>query len=311
MIETERSRDSFPFMKLSAELRMMIYRVALRSNEPLLLSIEREKPTAQPAKPDVEKLTQDVLAKVRARHSNGQAPPGPSETWRRSVELADERTRTVASFHEALSDMLNQQNGPYGWQSRTQRTISITPSESTSHHEDATAQANLVPNILCLNRQVYREARSVLYSENIIKLELANSIFSLNSLRQPTRSLLKHIHVSINSYHDILDGFSDLVRLALRYCWGLQSLTICLPGGWPTFPTESTPDGKRGTPNVYANAFHILRWLPRTTKVTLEGDPNPEIIKVVEQCGRAVEELDEVRTRLLRDQHPVIDRRVY
>ena len=93
---------------------------------------------------------------------------------------------------------------------------------------------SLVPALLRVNKQIYREASRILYSENVMLLDLSNAIYSVNSLRQKTRSLFKHVKINIYSHHDILDGFSDLVRVGLRSCMGLQTLTIELPGGGST-----------------------------------------------------------------------------
>lgn len=293
---TDERQNSFPFMKLSAELRLMIYRMALRHEGPLLLSIHKPKPLVQEEEASSPTSTDDdVIAFL-----NDLPRVDPYSLRSRVPAAARQSTllnATTLGGHGVIAPVIPQQNTSEA--SRPRRTRARGPAVAKAKSKPVRAPTNLVPAILCLNRQIYREARSVLYSENIINLELDTSIFSVNSLRQPTRSLLKHIHVSIASYHDILDGFSDLVRLGLRYCWGLQVLTISLPGGWPNLPSENLPNGKKCTGNVYANAFHILRWLPKTTKIILEGDPSSEIKKVVEQCGRAAEELDEVSRHFL------------
>jgi hypothetical protein len=115
------------------------------------------------------------------------------------------------------------------------------------------------------------------------------------SLKQPSRSLIKHISLTVPSFHDILEGFADLVRLGLRYCWGLQTFTIALP----TFVPEDRYTISTGT-NVYANAFHILRWLPQETKVILDGGATDEIRKIVEENTKMAENLDKVWHHLVR-----------
>lgn len=146
----------------------------------------------------------------------------------------------------------------------------------------------VVPTILRLNQQIYKEARSVLYSANTFTLSLVSGIHTLSTLHQRSRSLIKHVILTIPSHHDILDGFADLVRLGLRYCWGLKTFKIILQA--------SLPDDGRMThaTSVYANAFHILRWLPRGCKVVLEGNVSEVVREVVREEGRLQSVLDEV-----------------
>ncbi|KAJ4991970.1 hypothetical protein SVAN01_02565 [Stagonosporopsis vannaccii] len=145
----------------------------------------------------------------------------------------------------------------------------------------------IVPTILRLNQQIYKEARSVLYSANTFYLSLASGTYTLSTLHQRSRSLIKHVVLTIPSHHDILDGFADLVRLGLRYCWGLSTFKIILQA--------RLPDDGRMThaTNVHANAFHILRWLPRGCKVLLEGNVSDIVMDVVREEGRLQSVLDE------------------
>ncbi|KAI4710620.1 hypothetical protein J4E89_004208 [Alternaria sp. Ai002NY15] len=147
----------------------------------------------------------------------------------------------------------------------------------------------IVPEILRLNKLIYREARQVLYSDNVFTLSLTSGIHTLSTLHQRSRSLIKHVVLTIPSHHDILDGFADLVRLGLRYCWGLKTFKIILQASLPD-------DGRvTGATSVYANAFHILRWLPRGCNVGLEGNVSDTVKRVVAEEGRLQAVLDEVR----------------
>lgn len=147
----------------------------------------------------------------------------------------------------------------------------------------------IVPQILRLNKLIYKEARQVLYSDNVFTLSLTSGIHTLSTLHQRSRSLIKHVVLTIPSHHDILDGFADLVRLGLRYCWGLKSFKIILQASLPD-------DGRvSGATSVYANAFHILRWLPRSCSVVLEGNVSDTVRRVVAEEGRLQNILDEVR----------------
>lgn len=103
--------------------------------------------------------------------------------------------------------------------------------------------------------------------------------------------MIRHIRLTIPSPSDILDEFSEIVRLALRYCWHLQSLTIIVPFAL----TRNDQDNPlHSTIHMYANAFNILRWLPRSTHVILEGDVCEEIRNTVRQNATLAKELDDV-----------------
>jgi hypothetical protein len=146
----------------------------------------------------------------------------------------------------------------------------------------------ILPAILRLNAQTHKEARQLLYAENTFVLSLASGVHTLATLHQRSRSLIKHAILTIPSHHDILDGFADLVRLGLRYCWGLKTFRIILEASLPD-------DGRvSGATNVYANAFHILRWLPRGCQVVLEGCVSEAVRWVVCEEGRLMSMLDEV-----------------
>jgi hypothetical protein len=147
----------------------------------------------------------------------------------------------------------------------------------------------ILPAILRLNHQTYKEARQVLYGDNVFTLSLSSGIYTLSSLHQRSRSLIKHVVLSIPSHYDILDGFADLVRLGLRYCWGLETFKIILPA-------DLADEGRLPSPttSVYANAFHILRWLPRGCSVELEGNVSEPMRRVVAEEGRLQTALDEV-----------------
>lgn len=156
-------------------------------------------------------------------------------------------------------------------------------------HEDP-----LNPALLLVSKQVHSEARPVLYSENNFVLQLDSAVYTLTKLRQQSRSLIKRVSLTVPSHHHVLEGFADLVRLGLRYCWGLQTFTIALP----SFLPRDREVGSNGT-NVYANAFHILRWLPQTTNVILDGRATDEIRRIVDENGRMAKDLDNVSSRFL------------
>jgi hypothetical protein len=155
-------------------------------------------------------------------------------------------------------------------------------------------QDPLVPQLLRVCRKIYQEARPILYSENTFVLELDSAARTLTSLSQPSRSSIKHLNLSVPTHHDIIEGFADLVRLHLRYCWGLKRLTLTLPHFFP----QDRYAASRGT-NVYANSFHILRWLPQGTEVVLDGGATDEIRRVILDNTRMGQSLDKVGTCLV------------
>jgi hypothetical protein len=146
----------------------------------------------------------------------------------------------------------------------------------------------ITPALLLTCQQIYREARQVLYSDNRFIMNVVDGVQTLSHLHQRSRSLIRDVTLEIPTHHDILDGFADLVRLGLRYCWGLKRFTIVVP--------HYLPDDQYlvGATSVYANAFHILRWLPKTCEVRLRGNVSERIRRVVDEEGRYQHRLDEV-----------------
>jgi epsin len=198
-------------------------------------------------------------------------PAEKAEDFPRSSDSSDEETLT--SPQEVMNS-----------ETRMRRRSSCSPLESAPPLHDP-----ILPVILRLNRQIYKEARQVLYGDNVFTLSLSSGIYTLSTLHQRSRSLIKHVVLSIPSHYDILDGFADLVRLGLRYCWGLETFKIILPADLADEQRLPSP-----TTSVYANAFHILRWLPRGCSVELEGNVSEPMRRVVAEEGRLQNALDEV-----------------
>jgi hypothetical protein len=249
---TEKTIDakySFPFMKLPAELRLHVYHMALYRGEPMLLHIPRSHTNTDEEQPPNPETQNNTAPTVRRSRQSRTRVSVPAGS-----RPASDRTRLDA----------------------TEKTMVQNPKDP------------ITPALLRTCSLIYKEARQVLYSENTFILQLDSGVDTLARLHQRSRSLIKNVHLTVPSHHDILDGFADLIRVGLRYCWGLKHLTIVLP---MNFPDERY---MAGTTNIYANAFHILRWLPQTCKVNVEGGVNPTIRKVVEDEGRLMNVLDEV-----------------
>ncbi|KAL1651946.1 hypothetical protein SLS58_000069 [Diplodia intermedia] len=271
-VQTERrqKKDYFPFMELPSELRLEIYRMALSRPKPILLHMPRpsEKEQNQGDYQWETEETESVLAEDRASRNND------------------------ANDDEGL--LAQPRRGAPDRRSESRRQL---PTGDNGINTDP-----LVPALLRVSQLIYRESRPVLYSDNELVLHLPSALCTLSQLHQRSRSLIKHVRLAIPTHHDILEGFADLVRLGLRYCWGLKTFTISLPD---MFPEERHVPSS--TTNVYANAFHILRWLPKNTLVQLEGNVHEEIRKVVEENGQLSKKLNE--KEYLRRQHQMPDRR--
>lgn len=156
---------------------------------------------------------------------------------------------------------------------------------SRNPHEDP-----LLTNILHVSKEVYKEARSVLYSENYFTLDLSTAQSTLACLHQRSRRQIKHIALEIPSYNDILERFQETVRLSLRYCTGLKECRIGMPFTLP----GAEGSGTSGNTTVYANGFDILRWLPQECNIVLKGTTCVEIEQVVNKHRHLANTLDKV-----------------
>ncbi|KAB2575453.1 uncharacterized protein LTHEOB_11959 [Lasiodiplodia theobromae] len=275
-VQTERrhKKDYFPFMELPSELRLEIYRMALSRPKPILLHMPRPS--------EKEQNQGDYQWETEETPESG---------------LPDDRAsnNTNANTNNDADGLLLQpRRGVPDRRSESRRQL---PTGDNGINTDP-----LVPALLRVSQLIYRESRPVLYSDNELVLHLPSALCTLSQLHQRSRSLIKHVRLAIPTHHDILEGFADLVRLGLRYCWGLKTFTISLPD---MFPEERHVPSS--TTNVYANAFHILRWLPKNTLVQLEGNVHEEIRKVVEENGQLSKKLNE--KEYLRRQHQMPDRR--
>lgn len=256
--ETPCHRHIFPLMSLPTEIRLQIYRLCLARDTPVQLHIAKPKIIKQEETPEEQ----------RERHQRNNE----REQSIRCTRGASQRARgmRVLSQVDAYREGYNNYNNDIDCRGPA--------------HADT-----LITNILLVSKQVHSEARPVLYSENNFVLQLDSAVYTLTKLRQQSRSLIKRVSLTVPSHHHVLEGFADLVRLGLRYCWGLQTFTIALP----TFLPKDREAGTNGT-NVYANAFHILRWLPQNTKVVLDGGATADIRQVVEENRRMAKDLDNV-----------------
>lgn len=279
-----RDKDIFPFLELPAEIRLHVYYMALVRPEPILLHVQRA-----PGKVEEE-------------------PDEPSSTANEQRDLTEEDSSTpdhLTSRARTLRDnFLAHPSNSQLLSRRTLRNSSPDPCPTVVAASSGPSRNDpILPVLLRLNSQINKEARQLLYSENVFTLSLSSGIHTLSTLHQRSRSLIKHMVLTIPSHHDILDGFADLVRLGLRYCWGLKSFRIILEAALPD--TSNTAAVGTAT-SVYANAFHILRWLPRGCSVVLEGEVSDQVRRVVSEEGRLMNVLDE--RSYLKRQHQMPER---
>ncbi|EME44937.1 hypothetical protein DOTSEDRAFT_70854 [Dothistroma septosporum NZE10] len=164
-----------------------------------------------------------------------------------------------------------------------------TVANSTEPARNQNADPLLV-NILRASRDIYKEARSVLYNENIFNLDLNTAMPTLACLHQRSRRQIKHIELEIPTYNEILERFQETVRLSLRYCTGLKKIVIHMPFTLP----GADGSGTTGNTTVYANGFDILRWLPQECNVILQGNICSEILTVVNKHLHLAKTLDKL-----------------
>jgi hypothetical protein len=148
----------------------------------------------------------------------------------------------------------------------------------------------LLVKLLCASKLIYKEARAILYGENNFLLDLDTAQITLAALHQRSRGQIKNLRVTIPTHNEILERFTEVVRLSLRYCWRLKRFVVHMPFVLPGAEGSSTS----GNTTVYANAFDILRWLPKQCEVSLEGNVCEEIRRVVEKNANLAKSLDEV-----------------
>ncbi|KAF2754900.1 hypothetical protein EJ05DRAFT_503843 [Pseudovirgaria hyperparasitica] len=257
-IPSHNRKDVFPLMELPAELRILIYRMCLKRNHPIHLHM----PLPEPPPPDRE---------ISVFDSEGEEEP----TW------AQPALRTHMRVTRSQRTQVHVTNP---------RLTAERPSTCGRDRDDNLNCDPLVTAILRISKQVHHEARPVLYGDNEFVVGLDSALHTLSRLHQRSRSLIKVLIISINSHHDILEGFADLIRMGMRYCWGLEILRLKLT---TAFPEMDHTVALSGPSCVYANAFHILRWLPKPCKVRLEGRVPEVIERIVRENERSAETLDE------------------
>lgn len=302
----------FRLFDLPTEIRLEIYRACLtrpykillsKVEKPVLSRAEEEEQEEEAAKEFEEEFevrravgesrrtawyhteTGKRQAQLSARRRAGSH--GPARPTLRASSSSSARSRSSTSARQPLAANAP----PTSTQTPAQSSNGATFSLSASVVKKARAAPDtddkrpkmedpLLVTILRASKDVYKEARDVLYSENVFSLDIFTAVNSLAALHQRSRRRIKHVELSIPTYTEILESFSETVRLSLRYCFGLRKLVIntpfTLPGGEGNGNASASPNT-----TVYANGFDILRWLPQGCEVLLEGTKNREIDIVV------------------------------
>nr|OQO19598.1 hypothetical protein B0A51_15894 [Rachicladosporium sp. CCFEE 5018] len=310
----------FRLMDLPTEMRLEIYRACLTRPYPIMLSKELTpvpKATAYEAVDENQQPLTSVsdpaslTAMMAVPTTSTAAQPRP---WRRAVRSLH-RGPVATTGHPNSTNPMTVYAGVH--RSSPQSTPATATASGSAEDLLSPVRAArsqdadpLLVTILRTNKLVYKEARNILYGDNVFTLDLNTAQYTLSALHQRSRGQIKRIHVTIPTHNDILERFAEVVRLSFRYCWRLRQLCINMPFVIP----GADGNGTNGNTTVYANAFDILRWLPKQCEIVLEGNVCEEVRSVVDKNANLAKDLDEVayarrqlisndNDRALRDAH--------
>ncbi len=323
-IETPPSdRNIFRLMDLPPELRLEIYRACLTRPWNIRLSKPEPPPAPKEDQQDEETIQIDANGNIvnnYERYKRYQLAhcAGPLAVQRRMfgaisghgglVRQAPQIViramiigRAVPSVPAGSSNQATTSSCTLALNSARAGPSTATKSGPTRPVKNyASPDDPLVINLLRCSQEIYKEARDVMYSENVFELSVADGTYSMSALHQRSRRVIKHIHLKIPTYTEILERFSEIVRLSLRYCYGLQQFVIHTPF---KLPGDGHGSMNNSNTTVYANGFDILRWLPQTCKVVMTGTANSEIDAVVEKHANLAKVQNKVSYDL-RQAHP-------
>ncbi|KAK4957839.1 hypothetical protein LTR66_013209 [Elasticomyces elasticus] len=305
----------FSLFDLPAELRLEIYHAALVRPYPIYLHREPPPPPPTPAVEEHSAGSHDdgdelmralgtVGADIQSLLDTNRTTRSGGRTRSRRIRVHGHDTRqgflmrSLPVMQDAQSSASIRSNNQSTELTKTKR----------DEFEELLHRDPLVPALLRTNKQVYKEARNVFYGDNTFIIRLETGIPSLMSLHQRNRRLIKTIELTIPIYHDILEKFAEVVRLSLRYCWGLQKLVIKMPLTVPSNLGGADADANTQN-NVYANAFNILRWLPQNCEVIVDGEMPRDVRAVVDENALLAKVLDE--KAYARRQHQMQERSEY
>jgi len=322
---TDKNEKPFRLMDLPPEIRIEIYRACLTrpfdvllSREPKAAEAEKERAHARESREPIDELTPDLLDQIDDEVERMSPRDETSSPTRRVYRMQSRMRALRSNFARDRNDGNNNNNNsnttpgdpvtpqPNATNATTDNSNPPDPGPRITRGRRATTIATtaalppraprpqdvdpLLVKILSTSKLVYKEARSILYGENNFMLDLDTAQHTLAALHQRSRGQIKTLRVIIPTHNEILERFAEVVRLSLRYCWRLKRFIIYMPFILPGAEGSSTS----GNTTVYANAFDILRWLPRQCEVVLEGNVCEEIRRVVEKNSNLAKSLDEV-----------------
>jgi hypothetical protein len=324
---TDKNEKPFRLMDLPPEIRIEIYRACLTrpfdillSREPKLAEVEKERSQVTEDRDSFDELIDlpededhSMIVTTQDRDDSPVHTIGfrPRMRSLRSLTRNRNANNNNANNNNNMTNTLNAQdpvtpqpNATTGSRSRSvapprgrRTTTTTTTITSTVLPPRAPRPQDVDPllvKLLCASKLVYKEARAILYGENNFMLDLDTAQITLAALHQRSRGQIKYLRVTIPTHNEILERFAEVVRLSLRYCWRLKRFVVHMPFVLPGAEGSSTS----GNTTVYANAFDILRWLPRQCEVSLEGNVCEEIRRVVEKNSNLAKSLDEVSYNL-------------
>jgi hypothetical protein len=303
----------FPIMELPTEIRLEIYRACLTRPYNILLSKRDQPPMLAKEAGDAPSFLDASNVTVGEDGTGGEdrsqdttGPNAPSRIISSSAasgsvnRMATSRAnRTIRMIHNrsALAPSnpspdasASSTTGGFSYNSGRRATTTSGRRFPDPEPERLQNQDPLIANILRTSKEVYKEARSILYAENHFDLDLNTAMTTLGHLHQRSRRQIKHIEICIPSYNEILERFQETVRLSLRYCLGLKKFVISMPFTLP----GADGSGTTGNTTVYANGFDILRWLPQECDIILKGNVCAEIETVVNKHLHLAKTLDKV-----------------
>ena len=314
---TDKNEKPFRLMDLPPEIRIEIYRACLTRPFDILLSREPKPAEVEKERSQVREDSFDELIALPEDGDNSMVvttqdqdgSPVHTIGFRPRMRSLRSLTRSRnTNSNNSNSNMTNASNAqdpvtPQATSSRN-RSVNLSIPPRGRRTTTTTITSTVLPprtprpqdvdpllvKLLCASKLIYKEARAILYGENNFLLDLDTAQITLAALHQRSRGQIKYLRVTIPTHNEILERFAEVVRLSLRYCWRLKRFVIHMPFVLPGAEGSSTS----GNTTVYANAFDILRWLPRQAEVMLEGNVCEEIRRVVEKNSTLAKSLDEV-----------------
>lgn len=305
-------KDERPFriMDLPTEIRLEIYRACLtrpynihlakteRANKVLTLqesSIQFERHEQIPPsfwnRPTPE-VRSNPVRRTRRRQASLPACLAGGSLGVQGGRNGLQRSPTLSSSSTASDDFAtNPARTPGRRRSGAIRQSRTSRLDASAGARRVSTEDPLLVNLLRTNSVIYKEARSVLYSENVFTLDLSTAMGTLSCLHQRSRRQIKHVELEIPTFNEILERFQETVRLSLRYCSGLKKFVVNMPFTLP----GADGSGTTGNTTVYANGFDILRWLPQDCEVVMKGNICTEIEAVVNKHLLLAKTLDKVR----------------